>query len=495
LIMKKYIKKATALFLVCVVCFGVHANVFAAGDIRVKSDGLFIHLASKPIVEGDVVFLDVSDFGRAIKGTSSWDITTKTATVRKGANVLQYKTKTGTWTYNNGAAKTVSAPVIKDGIAYLPLVQVCKAFGISASWDKKTNVATINTSSDYLALSMTKTPDEGAKVYTYERAVATAIDNNTSITSLEDNITLLEKSQKLAEDSLEAAYAFAYPYSTLMGILRQTEAIENNINMIPITKTIYKDTSEAMVFNSMLSIESLALDKILLEEVIALDEQNIKNLELKLSLGVVSENEVRAAKLALEANKESLKLFVISQNAEIQALNGILKLDLKTNTVVLYEPTGKQFSVRNLDAFIDEKVKAAPTIKLKEMTVSQAEYKKNTSSYSIDETGLDLIQTENEYNAAVRDLADSKYNLEKSIRSLYNNLRQVEGRRASLAIELEKAINTYNNAVTSYEAGAVIGFQVDQARLGILKAEIDIAKNEITYEKLIFTLDKPYLSQ
>ena len=54
-------------------------------------------------------------------------------------------------------------------------------------------------------------------------------------------------------------------------------------------------------------------------------------------------------------------------------------------------------------------------------------------------------------------------------------------------------IETYNSVVVSYQAGMATNYQVSQAKLGILNAEIDVEKNALDYDLSVFTFERPYM--
>lgn len=478
--------------LLCVALLTLTMPVNASGKIRVKSDGLYQYLTVEPIVKDETIMIAVTDFSRILKASAVWDRTTKTAIIKKGEFKLEVKAQKDEAYFNGEQVNLLTAASTNNDTVYLPLIEVCDLFGVDASWNDRDNVISVDTGSSFLALDLGDIIEDGAIVLSYDEAVRRAIASNNSLKNLEDNVELIEKSLEWSEYSF---YGISYvPYSDIIALVRQVDSFENSLSSIPLSKELNEDLSKFMVFNSATSIESMKLDIKLLEESIALEEENIKNLEIKNKLGIVSDNEVKTAKLSVDLSKSNLELLRISFDAEYQTLNRLLKSNLKNKTIISYEPDIVKFSVANIDGYIEQKIKNAPTIKLKEISLNQAEYQKNTSSYEVDETGLDLIKTENDYKAAERDLNDSKLDLEKTIRSLYNQLKQLEGKEKTLGLDLEKAINSYNNAVTNYEAGNAIMYQVEQARLGILKVEVDLQKNRIDYDKLKFLIDKPYLS-
>ncbi|MDR1688584.1 MAG: hypothetical protein LBS21_08245 [Clostridiales bacterium] len=485
---KKISKKFLALMCAAVTVFSFQVN--AAGKLRVKSDGLFLNLV--PVIEGETAMAEINDLGRLLRASAVWDVQTKTAIIRKGDKRLEVKLAGENALADGNEAKNKPWVLILNGKAYLPIISVCNAFGVNAQYDEAENTIVLDTGDGFLTLDTAYEVPDGAVILTYSDAVNKAVAANKSIKNMEDSVRLVEESLKYAGYSVSTA--FALPYNSYVAILRQMDSLENSLANIPLSNELSRDLSELLVFNSVTGIETTKLDINLLEESIALEKTNIKNLELKNQLGLVSANEVKAAKLALESSLANLELLNMTLDAEYQTLSSVLKSDLNQKTVISYEPDIKIFETPNIESFIEEKIKNAPSIKIKEIALEEAKYKKDTSFFGVDDTGIDLISTENEYNAAVRDLEESKLNLEKSIRSYYGQIKQLESRNAALALELEKAVNAYNTAVTSYEAGNAIMYQVEQARLGILNAETDILKNRINYDKLKFMIEKPYLA-
>ena len=80
-----------------------------------------------------------------------------------------------------------------------------------------------------------------------------------------------------------------------------------------------------------------------------------------------------------------------------------------------------------------------------------------------------------------------------NIRNTYNSLKQLEETNNSNKIAVRKAIEDYNKAVTNYKAGMITEYQVKQARLAILNAEMEIESNALNYDMMVFSFERPYL--
>ena len=80
-----------------------------------------------------------------------------------------------------------------------------------------------------------------------------------------------------------------------------------------------------------------------------------------------------------------------------------------------------------------------------------------------------------------------------NIRNAYNSIKQLEEQNKAKKAAVDKAIETYNSVVVSYQAGMATAYQVSQAKMGILNAEIAVEQNALDYDMLVFTFERPYM--
>jgi outer membrane protein TolC len=96
---------------------------------------------------------------------------------------------------------------------------------------------------------------------------------------------------------------------------------------------------------------------------------------------------------------------------------------------------------------------------------------------------------------AQRALKDAQDNMEKKIRTSYNNVLQLQEMSKTYQRAITQAIADYNSALVSYNSGFATEYQVKQAKLGIINAEKNLDDNKLNIAMLEFQLEHPYLLQ
>ncbi|GHU50809.1 hypothetical protein AGMMS49975_02600 [Clostridia bacterium] len=345
----------------------------------------------------------------------------------------------------------------------------------------------------------------GKDVVPYKQALDEAIKNNSSLAALEDSVRVVDQTITLNNDSFMLSASSGISTPQVISILTTLKSMQNNQETKPLTETMLKDSTESMLLTTITGIESQKIDLQVLEENIALSEENIKNLELQKKAGVVSENSLKLAKISLDsskANRDSLKLSLDSKHT---ALDALLGKSLTNKIQVEYRPNESKIDTARLEATLNDAVDNSPTVKAKVIALRGAKYDKDITTYdtpsiynptgmTVQQIELNQIQLENAVKDADRDLKDTRSSTEQGVRNLIDNVKQLEAARVSLDVALETAKNAYDTALLNYKAGNIIKYQVDQARIGVLKAESDIEKNKISYDQLRFLAEKPYLA-
>ena len=447
-----------------------------------------------------------------------WDSNARNVTIKKGDKKVVLSADTGKVTINGEQLQeTVDAEIV-DGTVMVPLRFISEIFDAKVDWNEDKRRITITSDSDktYKVLDMKNDVTENTKVMSYEDALQAAINKNSSLKNLDDSLNYLQEARddisnnlKMAEDSY-ASYSFLLSAAANDG-LTDTQALQaqvtssisstisamNSMKSADVNKSLkgvneemIKDSVEVTLKNYITSIKTAKMNIALLEENVKLGQENIENMELKLSVGMESEQNVSTAKLeqkTLESNLESAKL---SLSKLKQSLNNLIGADANDDIEIEYTVSFDKIDDVQLESYVAMKTQNDPSIKVLKSNVELAEYAKRIKANA---TNSEKISLTNDINTATRKLTDGQDSMATNIRTAYDSIKQLEEQNKANKAKVQKAIEDYNSVVVSYQAGMATNYQVSQAKLGILNAEIALEQNAIDYDMLTFTFYKPYM--
>ena len=494
-----------------------NCSAFAAGNVRIEVNGLAQAVNSNIINKNGYNLVGLRMISEILDADVDWNSIKRCATVTKNGKKITVYADTGVVEKDgkNTGERTVTA--IEDGSIMIPIRFISEAFDAVVDWDQSSRKITVNTDTGkYILLNDSKDVSEGTMVLTFDEAVEMANNNNSKLKNLSDSVDYLDQVRDDLGDSLKSLDMYgltlnSYPLngegmtqddftklqqqllenvSNSISVVRNIKSVDIQKSQVPLNEEMLKDSSVALLKNYVVTLRNTEMNIELLEESIKLGEENIKNLELKNSLGYASDNEVVTAKNTQKTNEANLAQLKLSYENQKQNLKTFLGLSADKEVYVDMAVEFNTLEGIELEPYIIKKTQADPSIKILKDNVEIARYNAATSGAVASETH---IKMDNELKSAQRALKDGQDSMEKNIRNAYNQLKQLEENDKSLKVSLEQAIRDYNTVVTSYETGRATIYQVNQARLGVLKAEQAIESNSLNYDMLSFSFERPYL--
>ncbi len=495
-------------------------SVFGAtSDIFIDVNGIFQPVRTGIVNKNGSNFVGIREISEILEADDIfWNSNIRTLTIKKDGKVVKLSPDTGKVIVDGEEIDTPVSAEIIDNYVFVPLRFISEIFDAEVKWDesKKTIFITCDKDSDYVVLKSDSTISEDTKVYTYDEAINAAVKKNSDLKNLDDTISYLnesrdelEKNMKLMDDAY-ASYMTLAKGAADGGVsdatalqLKITETIGNTINIMQgmkaadmnkslrgINEEMIKDSLDLTLKNYLSSIKTTQMNISLLEENVKLGQENIDNLELKLSVGMESEQNVTMAKLEQKELESSLESAKLSLEKIKQSLKSFIGVDSDEDIVVDYEISFDRLNDVKLESYITQKKQNDPSIKSLEAKVEIAKYNERIAVNASDAERISLINT---VNTASRELKDSQDKMETNIRNSYNSIKQLEEQNKAKKLAVQKAIETYNSAVVSYQAGMTTAYQVSQAKMGILNAEMAVEQNAIDYDMLVFTFERPYM--
>jgi hypothetical protein len=489
--------KRTAMFLICglLILAGTASLVSAAMPLNFKLDGLFSAFRTQPVIQNNVTFMAMRELAGYLDAVVAWKDSTQTATLTKGDKSLILTINSKKAVLNGVAVDIPAAPMYNKGQVMsdilVPMRFVAENFGGVVGWEENTRTIALTTGKDPLAIMEINQPTTAnAIVIGYNEALKNALAAHSTLLNLDESYSLLNEQHKnLVDDIRLLAYVSDLDSQVFIDALRGLRQIEEAMGNIPFNEQMIRESTEFMLRNQLSAIASDEMDLQMLNEQLNLQATNLKNLKLKLELGMASKADVTEAEQNLEqlkVNQQTLSMIIADQRS---SLGKILKLPMDREVIVNFEPSDVPLSQPSVDALVAT-LSNDPMLKIKQSAIDEAQYALDTFTDSQSESKL---EKQTKLQAASRDYDDTKRNLESGIRSTYNKLRQIRESQRALEIDLQKAKDMYTKASVNYQAGYVTLYELDASKLGILSAESAIAKNEYIFWTLNFGLEHPYL--
>lgn len=173
-------------------------------------------------------------------------------------------------------------------------------------------------------------------------------------------------------------------------------------------------------------------------------------------------------------------------------LNNLMGENAAERFTYVYDVEYEPFVLnQSMDQYINGKLNASNSIKMKELDVETAKFNKNYLRES--STGSETNQNNLSYDQAKRNLKTAKEDMTLAIRNGYTTIQQIETQYATAQAALRQAEADYHKAEVNYEAGNITKLALEQAQLGIASAKNDIQKIIYDHDMAIFSFANPDL--
>lgn len=509
---RKIFAMASALTL----CAFMTVNSFAA-NINVKVDEMLVPMNKEVINKDGYNLVAFSDLAKMFGAEIDYNDVKKCITAKKNdKTIIVYLDTNRAVIDGEGYDLPVMPEITSDKDVMVPVRFIGEAFDAKVDWNEKTKTVSINRKdNEYLVLDLEDNVDENTKILSYEEAVKLAEEKSSSLKNYDDTITYMDDVRDDLSNNIKALDSVYATYSALskvenqemdkmqalylsmeeninstVTVMRSMKDIDKQLELKDVNIEMMKDGIALSVKSYFSTIKGMKMQISLLEESIALGAENIKNIELKNSLGMESDYSVTTAKMEQEQKEKQLESLKLSLENQYASLKNLIGIDADTPISIDYEIEFNQLTDVELEPYIKKKIQNDPSIKVLKSNVEVAQYGVRTGVTLTDESRLQMLA---KYNEASRSLKDTQDSMATNIRNTYNSLKQLEETNNSNKIAVRKAIEDYNKAVTNYKAGMITEYQVKQARLAILNAEMEIESNALNYDMMVFSFERPYL--
>ncbi len=349
----------------------------------------------------------------------------------------------------------------------------------------------------YAAQAVSKAEENILPELTYEAALEKAKKYSPDLRDIADTAEFLQKTK---EDLWDRVGYFDSPdydyqrwvndgwYMVTSSAFSTTTSMKQNSYGEAITKL----GLEAGVKNYFITILSQEDNLELLKKNMELQQKLYKQGKTKYQLGLISKFDLD--KLETETNNlaDSITLVESALEQIYTQFNSLLGESPEKRFQLVYDVSYEPFTLnQTMDQYINGKVNASNTLKILELNVESAKFKKNYLPES--STGSEANQNNLSYDQAKRSLKTSKDDFALAIRNGYNAILQKETEYATAQAALKQAEADYHKAEVNYQAGNITALTLEQAQMGVDKAKNEIQQVVYDHDLAIFNFQNPDL--
>ena len=469
-------KKIYAVVLAGILVFAQSAVVMAR-PVHVALDGFLLNLRHGAVVVDGRTMVDITDaveiFGEAsVLGITATDINGRTMVpVRDAANISR----------------------------------------LAISWDDENGLVRLSSANPDYGLLDRGDIGQATVTMSYNEALERINSRDARLLAMEENMIIIEREQReindyLSDNNIRGRDRRSYTVPEVR-MLRAREAMRNQIKSLEINAGLIREGNEMQLRNILADIERVTPDIALIERQLAVEEQNLVIIELMYNLGMESETGLRDARSGLGRTRTNLENLRTSLENHRLALNAFLGV-ASYETVKITDLSWDFGNRATLNTHITNQMATAPNLTLLQMDLDYAEYVFFSYDVLLKRDEQDgyyryrghrqdasvVIEMRNDINAATRALNDAQDNLERRIRSLYNDIEALREQQRIAQNDLTNAIEDYREVMLRYMTGMATWLELERAKLAILNHEAAIARHNINLGMLTLLYQRPYLN-
>ncbi|MDR2903681.1 MAG: TolC family protein [Clostridiales bacterium] len=483
-------------------------------QLSIKIDGLLQRTAYLPMnIEGTTMVEAETLF--EILGVTNYIISTETGRVTFyfQNKVVDFTAGSKTALVSGNEMALTVAPYDQNGKIYLPLRYTAERCNATVGWTAETSTITLDTiAADYSVIEAVERSEDTANTVTYtlKDAVAKIMKESNDMKTYDQAIR--DTKEKLDDDDGELLLNTMKNRTTdenafeLRDQDRYVSGLYDTIERNNIYKVQFERNTEADLVRQAIAIEDAKYDIMLLEKKLELDALNIKNMEVKASLGYETETNIKTQKDNLEQSKINLAALKTALSNAKMELNNTVGVPYDKEVIITYTAAATPLAVTDLTKYIKDKTEKSCSIQLLAVDLRyQATVKRTheevpqgireeaaSNSDGVTTGAKEKTETvEANYNTAAAKLKTAKDAMELNLRTAYNQLQGLDETYQSKKIELEKAIDAYNTVSVNYETGGAVIYDVLTAQMNLLNAEAALEQNRLDYAAARYSFENP----
>ncbi|MEW6172882.1 MAG: TolC family protein [Bacillota bacterium] len=320
--------------------------------------------------------------------------------------------------------------------------------------------------------------ESAEKSLTLEQAIALALQKNTGVKKAESEIDRTEALRKQAADKVL--------FTPIMGGSGYDAETESNWNKLlsadlnwQMSKKTFESTKDSLVLNVYKSYWDVQTAQMKLDLQKKLNQQALIKLQdtrTGIRAGTVSPSDLVAVEAAWQQAQSNL---VTTQNALDTAytdFNQLLGLNPNERPQLTGTPVYEPLNVTDLDYEVEKAIGSSPRVWEAQQNVTKAEWSADMIYSSGDYTPYEVRQI-SVYQAELS-AVDARDSLEKTVRNLYYQIKNLEEDYSIAQKTLQTAQENLRVAKLKFDAGMSTNAEV-------VAAEIEVARDQESIEEMV----------
>lgn len=378
-------------------------------------------------------------------------------------------------------------------IAVLSIALIGSTYAEETSNDEKAEEINVDLSKDTIELSL-------------EEAISIAMEKNRDIEIQSLNIQQSEKKYESEMDDIEdfedkieehdginfdkMSPEMKQRYSMYQGPIEQKKLLEYGVmergteltfNIAKWNKEIKKNEIQYNITKSYYDLLLAEKSHEIAKESVELAERQYQNGKKMYELGTISKQNLISMEVGVSQAKSGLNAANLGYEMQLMNFNNTLGIDMDKDIVLTDDITYSDYELIALNEAIDEALNTNKMIQVAEENYELSKLRLKATNAKYHDGSYRYLQEKIGVEKTAKSLESAKKGIEMAVRSSYAQM-----------ITAEEQINTYRKAVDksqkalelaelSFELGENTSTDVNQARIDLMNAKKDLAKQIHSY--------------
>lgn len=330
---------------------------------------------------------------------------------------------------------------------------------------------------------------------TVEEALAKAKKHSSSLRDLADTLEYMQDADEKIYDRLGYVSIPDYDYKRWTNegwhaLVSGVFALDNGMKQTKLGEQVASLGVEAAVKGYFIQIVLMEDGLELAKQSAELAKTAYRQGQTKHQLGLLSTYELDKLQIAAQQAKDTVTATEAALEQQYISFNSLIGENADKRFDFVYDVEFTPFTMnQTLEQYVNDKTKNDISIQIEELKLEQAKFTNNYRSTS--DSGDDADRDKLSYDQQKRALKTAKENLETQIRNAYLEIQQLETKYASAQADLKKAQADYRVVQVNLQAGNVTKTTVQQAEMGVIKAENDLKQLVYQHDMKVFQFKNP----
>lgn len=463
-------------------------------NVTVEIDGQALSLDQPPIIINGRVLVPLRGVLEKLGATVSWDSQTRTVTVTKGTKNIQIAIDSSFAVINGYRYKMDEPAHLINDRAMVPLRFISEALGAEVQWDNTHRTALISTTGFFSSGNDNNGTNSTAisQPLTYAKALEMAMTNSYPLKESQASIDRAKEVLDHVSDNVK--YVPASGGNTI-ATKAYTSYAQANINYFSAKKAL-EYTQDSLTY----AVKQAYNAVLQAQEQKALADVALKNAQVQLQVAAMNQQYGTLSDLDYQQKQQAYNQAQSNQAAAekaiqdaYQKLNQLLGLPKDARPQLIDEPSYTKLGQIDLQAKVSQAESESPILWQINQKINLAQLGLKLYTFN-DPTNPDPYQAkEIDVDLATYNAADQKDQLDKTVRTLYYEIQQLEDQYNSLQAQLVSAQTTLSKTQALYDNGMATQADLVAAQLGVESIKKQIFDLTVQHDNLMQAFSTPWI--